>query len=386
MTIHLLRTTEKSEEINVTDVNRQLAEGSLSAQTLAWCPGLPRDWIPLSSRMFRYHGIRHDGQTDRNPLRKTSNSGPDPRVPRNSSLVKTDDEGRTTHDYGSLVDCVPQLPTLPSVIMELTSLLQDSHDVHADRITGIVKQDQSLTTHVLRVANLSYYAGCEKARTVNGAIRLLGFEKVKRISLASTLFSKLGVRRAEAFAWKQFWKHSIGVGIASSALAKSLGHDDHEVFFTAGLLHDLGKVISFLVDPEAMTEVVTFAMEKKISMIESERACGAPEHNRMGEELCKRWKLPEVITKVIANHHEENTFYRSLEPDSRFHKYVDVVILANHCIHELEFGFSGHRDKKDPSKELMERLGWSSEDLPELLELIRGELDEGGGLLDMLED
>ena len=187
--------------------------------------------------------------------------------------------------------------------------------------------------------------------------------------------STVGMPRAKSLDWPMFWKHSKGVGFTASTLAEMLELEgEPDSFFTCGLLHDVGKVVSSISDVRLMNHALRVARESGCELIEAERSVGAPPHDVLGAALCQLWGLPSLISDVVANHHEDGPVGRNLA-DAGNEVFVDVVTLANFLVHRLGFGDSGHNAKTEPSDRLLSRLGLSATDLPSVLHRVDGELN-----------
>jgi len=304
--------------------------------------------------------------------------------PKNSTFTKVDLDGNIRHDYNSLADSITSLPVLSSSVIQLVSFTEKSNETDIDDVLSIINEDQSLTSHVLRVANASKYAKMVKSDTLTDAIQLLGLEKVRDVALASSFMGNLLNPYSKGFDWQAFWEHSISVGIVSSLIAKFLRKEDFEKFYTAGLLHDLGKVGAFCLDEKNMLLVAKKAREHKISMLQAELMTEAPRHDLLGHAICERWNLPEYIGQVCRNHHTVSKNQRNLsETDSR-NEFIDVVILANHLVQKIGLGYSGHNSIENGIEEVLKYLELDDQDLKEIEELAKNEIKQSGGMMELL--
>ena len=122
--------------------------------------------------------------------------------PKNSTFTKVDLDGNIRHDYNSLADSITSLPVLSSSVIQLVSFTEKSNVTDIDDVLSIINADQSLTSHVLRVANASKYAKIVKSDTLTDAIQLLGLEKVRDVALASSFMGNLLNPYSKGFDWK----------------------------------------------------------------------------------------------------------------------------------------------------------------------------------------
>lgn len=303
---------------------------------------------------------------------------------KNSTFTKFDRDGNIRHDYNSLADSITSLPVLSSSVIQLVSFTEKSNETDVDDVLSVINEDQSLTSHVLRVANASKYAKMVKSDTLTDAIQLLGLEKVRDVALASSFIGNLLDPYSKGFDWQAFWEHSISVGIISSLIGKFLRKEDFEKFYTAGLLHDMGKVGAFCLDEKNMLLVAKKAREHKISMLQAELMTEAPRHDLLGHAICERWNLPEYIGQVCRNHHTVSRNQRNLSETDSQNEFIDVVILANHLVRKIGLGYSGHNSIENGIEEVLEYLGLDDQDLKEIEELAKNEIKQSGGMMELL--
>lgn len=276
-----------------------------------------------------------------------------------------------------------ELPTLPAIVYELSKVINDPMSSTTD-VEKIMTNDQSLTAKVLRLVNSAYYAIPGGVNSLSRAIAYIGFDTVNQLVLSASILKALETKGPQRYDMNEFWKHSIGVGIASETIAKFVNHPMPADLFTCGLVHDMGKVALYTVEQDAMLEIVKTAEEKNLSYIEAEIQLGIPKHTVIGQLLAQKWKLPQMIGACIAYHHTKEMHERvGLKQD--LHRNVDIVYLGNLLAHALKFGKSGHTKVHGAPKDVLERLSLNPErDLKPLLTEIRSSLDKATEFLRVL--
>jgi putative nucleotidyltransferase with HDIG domain len=294
-----------------------------------------------------------------------------------SFFTRFDQTGNVDHDYQSLSDSITTLPTLRSHIVELVQSVEETFRTNISFFAESIRKDQSLVAQVLKVARSSAFAQIVKVDTINDAIQLLGVNNVRDIALASSFLSSFLDRDPykNGFDWKSFWKHSNTVGVIASSLSRHLGKSDHERYYTAGLLHDMGKMGAFCLDEERMLLVARVARKHRLSFLEAELITQAPRHDRLGEAICRNWNLPEYLKAVCRHHH---TYSRELRPfplNDPLNDYIDIVILSNHLANKLKIGYSGHSSVEEPIERILASLSLSQERVEEMTPLILAEIE-----------
>ena len=237
---------------------------------------------------------------------------------------------------------------------------------------------------MLKVANSAYYRVSDRITNIGEAVSSLGFEKVKKVALSSSILSVFKGPSADAFNVESFWKHGIGVAVASGAIAKYVGLEDHETSYVCGLVHDIGKIVNYMLDAENYLKIVQFSLDNKVDLCTAERTHDYPRHDVMGYYVCKHWKLSKYILASVGHHHEENIDERGITSDS-LNRTIDIVTLANKIAHQKKFGFSGHEASTPPTDRLVERVGIPPVDLPRVVETIEQEWKSAQGIFKVLE-
>ena len=309
-----------------------------------------------------------------------------------SSYIKFDENGRQVHDYKSLADSITTLPTLRSNIVELVQSIENSFGTNISVFVDKIRKDQSLVAKILRVARASKYARLIQVDTVSDAIQVLGVERLRDVALKESLmgnFLKTNPYK-NGFDWKAFWQHAHAVGVISSIIAKKMGKSDYERFYTAGLLHDMGKMGAFCLGEKKMLEVSEEARNRNLSFIETEKELGTPRHDLLGEAIGESWDLPEYLVKVCRYHHTYSREQRMhdqfcSEKREQINEYIDAVILANLWAKKLKKGYSGHSTLEEPESLILQNLNLPDSLLEKITPTIIAELNEGSFLDDLFD-
>ncbi len=282
-----------------------------------------------------------------------------------------------------IVAKLEELPTLPAIVYELSKVINDPMSSTTD-VEKIMTNDQSLTAKVLRLVNSAYYAIPGGVNSLSRAIAYIGFDTVNQLVLSASILKALETKGPQRYDMNEFWKHSIGVGIAAETIAKFVNHPTPADLFTCGLVHDMGKVALYTIEQDTMLAIIKHAEENGLSYLEAETALGIPSHTLIGHLLAQKWKLPPTIGACIAYHHVKDLSARNgVKVD--MNRNVDIVFLANLLTHALKFGKSGHAKVHGAPKEVLERLSINPErDLKALLTEIRASLDKATEFLRVL--
>jgi putative nucleotidyltransferase with HDIG domain len=200
------------------------------------------------------------------------------------------------------VESLDGLPTLPSVASSLISMTQSPRTSATD-VGELISKDQALTGRVLKLVNSAYYGFPKQITTVNHAVVILGFNRVKNIVLAASVFGMKNEQRPPRFDAPAFWKHSLGSAVASRSLARALNRGEAEDAFVCGLLHDIGKVVLSQVCTKEYERCLELAEISGCLLRDAEEEVLGLDHSEVGAWLAERWKLPPGVQAAIRHHH-----------------------------------------------------------------------------------
>ena len=218
------------------------------------------------------------------------------------------------------VQNIIQLPALPAIAVEVASLI-DNPNTSVSRITQVISADQVLTAKVLKIANSPFYGFQKKISTLDFAIMVLGFDSLKEILISVSLISAFKKRQDKYFNSREFWEHSLASGIAARTLARQLGYRISGESFIAGLLHDIGILVTHQYFYEDYKRIVETVTEGKATFEDTEQGVLFATHGEIGGWLAERWNLPDQLIEAIKFHHrpemaERNPQLTALKPSA----------------------------------------------------------------------
>ena len=193
------------------------------------------------------------------------------------------------------------LPTIPTVLTRILSLV-GNEEASARELVDVIERDQALTGRILRLANSAFFGQSRQVSTIPRAIMLLGFSTVRNLSLGVKVWEavagKLARQRVE-----ELWAHAVTVAVVTRTLAVRLRCCDPDEAFTAGLLHDVGRVVIASRFREAYWEAVGGGSEAE-PVTALEQAAFAVDHAEVGSWLFEAWNLPLAIVEAVRQHHQ----------------------------------------------------------------------------------
>ncbi|MFH1147158.1 MAG: HDOD domain-containing protein [Pseudomonadota bacterium] len=221
------------------------------------------------------------------------------------------------------------LPTLPGIVSKLTQMVADPK-VSADRIGQVIAKDQILAAKILKLVNSAFYGFPGRISTVSNAVILLGFNVIRSLVLSASIFEAMEKSLVG------LWEHSLGCAALSNVIARRIGLNDPEEVSTAGLLHDIGKVVIRENLGNYISLIDELLLQKPISLYEAEREILQTDHAEIGKRLGHRWHLPDRLTEPISYHHEPSK--------SKAHFVISAVVhVADILVRARGFGSGGDK-------------------------------------------
>jgi putative nucleotidyltransferase with HDIG domain len=255
-----------------------------------------------------------------------------------------------------IVSRVGELQPLPGTVLRLIHVVNDPRS-SVDDIVETIKYDQTVTSRMLRIVNSAYFGLTCEITSLSEALRVLGTIKVLQLVMAVHTNSLLARgQRGYGLLPGKLWQHSVGVALASAVLADRLRHPNRNLLFTAGLLHDIGKVILNEYVADQFARIVQMVAEQKTSFPEAEKQILGFSHDEIGAQVGEKWRLPEGIVLGIRYHHQPD----ALDPPSPL---VDILHMADCMCLMLGVGLGSDGLYYRASKHVTTRLGLRESDL-----------------------
>ncbi len=152
---------------------------------------------------------------------------------------------------------------------------------------------------MLRLANSGFFGYARQVASLTRAVMLLGFATVKNLALGVKIWETLVLEHGLSLT--ELWEHSAVVAAAARQIAQRTRTADPEEVFTAGLLHDVGRVVLTL---RFRQEYASASAGPNGELTERERAAFGVDHSQAGAWLAEAWQLPVAIAETVAQHHQ----------------------------------------------------------------------------------
>ncbi|VAX07070.1 hypothetical protein MNBD_GAMMA25-779 [hydrothermal vent metagenome] len=266
---------------------------------------------------------------------------------------------------------VQQLPSLSAIVTRLLALLQDT-DITMAALTTEISKDQALTARVLRIANSPFYGMSSHIDNLQQAGTLLGLHTIHGIITAVGIIGHFPPQENQRFDCYSFWLHSIGTGCCAQVIARHTGLDPEQAF-TAGLLHDIGKLVLAAYFEDNFSRVLAWRDKHDCLIREAEESVLGFDHTKIGARVAQHWKLPKLLVNAIHFHHAL--------PD-KITLLAELVHLADILCRGLDIGNGGDDLIPELHPDVLPRLGLDWLDLRAMLPEIEEVNSHASMLLD----
>jgi len=228
---------------------------------------------------------------------------------------------------------ITELASLPEITAKIVEVVDNPRATAVD-MHAIVKNDPALATKILKVVNSAFYGLPSQVASLDRAIVLLGLSTVKNIALAMSLARLVrGEPFTAQFAPRDLWRHSIAVGVCACALAKLARSVHAEEYFAAGLVHDMGLLVTGQLYAAKLKAVIERALAGSDDFCAIERELIGADHESIGLALATKWRFPPGLRYAVGYHHDPET----LQPE--FRKIVSLIQVADTVCAQIKHGF-----------------------------------------------
>ncbi len=204
----------------------------------------------------------------------------------------------------SALNRTESLPTLPSVATHVLMIASDP-DASATDLTRVIINDPSLTSELLKVVNSAFYGFRQEISTVERAVILLGTGEIVALAFGLATAKLFNVTQLKGvYSPKSLWQHSMCTGLIAENLCKRFPEYKKLGVFTAGLLHDFGKIVLIEKFSDMYGKVHGDAKQHELPLFEMEDEEFGLNHAIIGEILASNWNLPDALVQAIAFHHQ----------------------------------------------------------------------------------
>jgi putative nucleotidyltransferase with HDIG domain len=269
-----------------------------------------------------------------------------------------------------LDDYIKNMPSLSTTMSKVLEICNNPQTSPAD-LNHLISLDPILVGQVLKLINSAYYGLEQHITSLVRAIIMLGINTVKNLAL-STAIMGLSSKEFQGLNSEGYWRHSLCVGVAAKFIARKRGIDPMllEEYFTAGLLHDIGKIPMNGVLPKDYLLTIKDADLRGASLFRVETENMGINHNEVGERVVKAWRIEGALGDAVIHHHN------CVEYKGDHKDVLYSVAAANYFASFEEIGFSGDRHPENIDVVVWDALGVNREIFEEIKPTVDQEIEK----------
>jgi putative nucleotidyltransferase with HDIG domain len=215
-----------------------------------------------------------------------------------------------------------RLPQAVAVFQRVVQLIEDPESSAQD-VVDVIQYDPSITANILKTCNSSRFGTRREIHSVREALVRIGFNQLLEIILSqecTSLFDRS--YRGYDLEFGALWRHSVACALLAKIIATHLKRENTPQLFTAGLLHDIGKIVLSEFVDRHFDEIKTGLERGNRAFIEAEKEVLGIDHAELGGRISEQWNFPESIVAAIRFHHDP-----LLAP--AHHELVSLIYLSD---------------------------------------------------------
>ena len=229
----------------------------------------------------------------------------------------------------ALVGDVDSLPSPPDTYRALLAATEDPN-VSVGDLARIADRDPAICAKLLHLVNSSFFGLRRRITSSRDALAYLGVTVLRGLALSDSVFRMFPAdRRVPGFSLAELQADSY----ATAGLARAVARDTDLVddAFTAGLLHDLGRLLLAERIPGDYAGVLATMREPGGDLAEAERAALGVTHGDVGAALLGLWGLPDPVVEAVALHHDPPSPGETLDVTAMLQLAVAIQDAADGC-------------------------------------------------------
>lgn len=263
--------------------------------------------------------------------------------------------------FERLKKSLQEVSPIPQIALKIIRMIRHrSYDM--EEVAEETRRDQVISAKVIRLCNSARFG--IKTDAIDRALVMIGEKRLMQFILTAALDDFFPERDVGYSICKGgLYKHALGTAMTAEGLANFTGLVSPDIAYTAGLLHDIGKVV---LDQYISPVAPLFYRRTQVngmSLIDVEKETFGMSHDEAGGLLAKQWALSESLTDAIRHHHQpENS---KVNPHLTHHVYLADLLMSRFMV--------GHELERICTKDLgprLERLGIRPDQLPVIVDRI----------------
>lgn len=258
---------------------------------------------------------------------------------------------------------IEDLQPIPQIALKILRIIH-SEDYEIKNITDEIRKDQVISARTLQLCNSVLFARPNKIESLEHALVMLGQHLLLKLVISATLnnfFNQIGM--GYSLCKGGIYHHALGTAVIAEKLATITGRMEPDLAYTAGLLHDIGKVALDQFIHSGFPLFYRECQQGEKNFYEVEKQLLGTDHTEVGEKLAQNWSFPDSLVETIRHHHQP-------ENAARHDALVHIVYLADLLMSRFHTGLEMERLSTDSLASRLGVLGLTISDFPKLIDQI----------------
>lgn len=287
-------------------------------------------------------------------------------------------------DAVEAISSIKDLPTFPGIVAQINEMIEDPN-TSAEDIKNVISKDISLSANVLKLVNSSFYGFSRRITSITHALVILGFNAVRNLALSAFMMEAFR-GRGSRLDIKEFWLHSIGVGLGVKCVGEKIKIPQAHELFIFGLMHDVGRIIMAQFFPAEFDKVVAHVEKYDCLIRDAEIAVMGYDHAELGAALFDRWQLPLPMVRVVEFHHRPHELLDKDEVDKKTVKIARALELADVLTRALLIGNAGDRMIPFFRADTLGEYGLGKDDIANVMDSMQDEIRDARSFIEVVSN
>ena len=275
-----------------------------------------------------------------------------------------DDEQKFERPSENTIEsAIERVRPIPQIALKVIRMTRDSRR-SVQAISKEFRQDQILSAKVIRLCNSAFFGVRNRVDSIDRALVLLGEKQFLQL-VASAAMEDFFPKTIQGYSLCKggLFKHALGTAMISEKLADFTGKAPTDTAYTAGLLHDIGKVVLDQYIANAYPLFYRRTQVDGVNLIVVEQEEFGADHTEVGSRLAEYWSLPESLTDTIRHHH--NPEEATVNPE-----LCHLVYLADLLMSRFLVGQELERLDTNSLRSRLKKIGIKPEQVPTIIDSI----------------
>lgn len=262
-----------------------------------------------------------------------------------------------------ITKAIASVRPIPQIALKIIRLIREG-DYDLRDISEEIRHDQIISAKVLRFCNSPIIGLRQRIDSIDRAITMLGEINLIEIVISASVDPFFDQKEGGYSMMRGgIYKHALGVANISKIIAQYTGRSQTDIAYTAGLLHDIGKVVLDQYITKSLPLFYQSVRSRDVDFVKLEKEFIGTDHQEVGRQLAMKWNLPDNLCEVVNMHHcpEE----ASVDSD-----LVHIIYIADLLSSRFLAGFEYERMTATGMVPRLEQVGLSLADMPKIISTI----------------